>query len=76
MFYCKNLHLKFISNPWLCLPLEVLKALTSQFFFIASCRFCSETAPIGLLATLNGIQHACNFSIGFYAIYSFSILIA
>ena len=53
----------FHRNPWLCLPLEVLKAFTTQFVAVAVGIFCSSAAPAALFLTLCGLNHV-NLALG------------
>jgi hypothetical protein len=53
----------FHRNPWLCLPLEVLKAFTTQFVVVAAGIFCSSAAPAGSFLTLCGLNHV-NLALG------------
>ena len=51
-------------DPWLCLPLEALEAVTVHLMAVASSIYCSAAAPPGTLATLNGAVGSFHYSFG------------
>ena len=59
-----SLKCSYFRNPWVMLAVESVDGLSGFLPMVAGSYFCAEAAPIGMLASLNGLLAGAVFGAG------------